>query len=119
MDIRLRNIIKNPEQESKAGGVPPDKEAEIRQLLQQRVTTTRRCYQDVLNEKHDRKFAGSVKVIISVEASGKASDVKIAGGTLDDKEVQDCLIATLKEFEFPAPGTAGDVQYDFQFQPAY
>jgi len=40
------------------GGVPPDKEAEIKLLLQERDSSARRCYQDVLNEKHTREFKG-------------------------------------------------------------
>ena len=42
------------------GGIPPDKQAEIQLLLQQRDPSTLKCYNDVLNEKHDRAFKGSV-----------------------------------------------------------
>ncbi len=115
----LYTIVRPPEQESKAGGIPPDKEAEIQLLLQQRETSARRCYQDVLNEKHDRAFQGSVKVLISIQTSGKASAVKIAGGTLNDKDVHDCLIELIKDFEFPQLAAAGDVQYEFRFRPQY
>ncbi len=115
----IYNIIRPPEAVSKAGGIPPDKEADIQLLLQQRAATTRRCYQDVLNEKHDRKFQGSVKVLITVEPSGKPSEVKIVGGTLGDKDVESCLITTIEDFEFPQLATAGDVLYEFRFSPAY
>src|SRR3954447_24866373 len=38
---------------AEVGGIPPDKQAEIQLLLQQRDSATTKCYADVLNEKHD------------------------------------------------------------------
>src|SRR2546421_9171830 len=92
------NIVRPSEQPPQTGGVPPDKENEINLLLQQREPSARKCYQDVLNEKHDRAFQGTVKVLIAIEPSGKASQVKVVGGTLNDDTVQSCLVQTIKEF---------------------
>jgi hypothetical protein len=113
------NIIRPSEQSAQTGGVPPDKEAEIQLVLQQREPSARKCYQDVLNEKHDRAFQGTVKVLISIEPSGKPSQVKVLGGTLADQTVQECLVQTLREFEFPSLAQAGEVQYEYRFRPAY
>jgi hypothetical protein len=113
------NIIHPNDKPPETGGVPPDKQAEINLLLQQRQPSTAKCYQDVLNEKHDRAFQGTVKVIISIEPTGHASAVKVVGGTLNDQTVQECLVQTIKEFEFPQLAQAGDVQYEYQFRPAY
>jgi hypothetical protein len=113
------NIIRPEEQVGSTGGIPPDKESEIQLLLQQREPSARKCYQDVLNEKHDRAFQGTIKVLISIEPSGKASQVKVLGGTLADQGVQQCLVDTLREFEFPQLSQAGEVQYEYRFRPAY
>jgi hypothetical protein len=113
------NIIKPSDQPPDTAGVPPDKENEIRLLLQQREPSAGKCYQDVLNEKHDRAFQGTVKVLISIEPTGKAASVKVIGGTLNDESVQQCLVATIKEFEFPQLAQAGEVQYEYRFRPAY
>ncbi len=112
-------VVKPSEQAVQTGGIPPDKEAEIQMVLKQRETSTRKCYQDVMNEKNDRKFFGSVKTLISLGTTGHATAVKIVGGTLGNKEVEDCLIATLKDFEYPQLTQAGDAQYEFVFRPAY
>ena len=101
------------------GGIAPDKEQEILLVLQQRQTSTSKCYQDVLNQKQDRAFAGTMKVLIGIGTAGQASDVRIVGGTLNDQEVAGCLIETIKAFEFPKLDQAGEVQYEFQFRPAY
>jgi hypothetical protein len=101
------------------GGIAPDKEADILLVLQQRETSTRKCYQDVLNEKQDRAFAGSMKVLIGLGTGGEARDVKIVGGSLSDADVAACLVDTIKRFEFPKLDQPGEVQYEFQFRPAY
>jgi hypothetical protein len=113
------NIIKPSDAPPQTGGVPPDKENEINLLLQQREPSARKCYQDVLNEKHDRAFQGTIKVLIAIEPSGKASQVKVVGGTLNDEAVQECLVQTIKEFEFPQLAQSGEVQYEYRFRPAY
>jgi len=117
------NVVKNPEEKSSGEkGIPPDKEAEVQLLLQQRNPSTLKCYSDVLNEKHDRAFKGTVIVLLSLEPSGgqsKAADVKIIGGTMTDKEVTSCVVDKLKEFDYPEIQAAGTMQYVYRFEPAY
>jgi hypothetical protein len=100
------------------GGVPPDKEAEIKLLLQSRDSSARRCYQDVLNEKHTREFKGTVKVIITIDTAGHGRP-RVAGGTLGNQEVADCLLGVLRDFEYPKLDRGGDVQYEYKFEPQY
>ena len=117
------NVVKGPEERSSGEkGIPPDKEAEVQLLLQQRNPSTLKCYSDVLNEKHDRAFKGTVIVLLSLEPSGgqsKAADVKIIGGTMTDKEVTSCVVDKLKEFDYPEISSAGTMQYVYRFEPAY
>jgi hypothetical protein len=100
------------------GGVPPDKEAEVKLLLQERDSSARRCYQDVLNEKHTREFKGTVKVIITIDTNRRGSP-RVAGGTLANKEVENCLLQALRDFEYPKLDKGGDVQYEYKFEPQY
>ena len=113
------HVVHEPEQAAEVGGIPPDKEAEVQLLLQQRSPSTLKCYSDVLTEKHDRAFKGSVAVVVALEPNGQASDVKIINTTLNDKEVEDCLVSKIKEFEFPQLEHRGSVQYVYHFEPAY
>jgi hypothetical protein len=112
-------IVREQEQKAEEGGIPPDKQAEIQLLLQQRDPSTLKCYSDVLNDKHDRAFKGSVAVMLTLEPSGKASDVKIVNSTLNNDEVHNCLISKIKDFEFPTLDHGGSMQYVYHFQPAY
>ncbi|HEY0707006.1 MAG TPA: AgmX/PglI C-terminal domain-containing protein [Polyangia bacterium] len=112
-------LIRGDEPASPKGGISPDKEAEVQLVLQQREVSTRKCYQDILNEKQDRNFAGTVRVLISLNTDRTARDVKVIGGTLQDAGVTSCLVDTIKRFEFPELPQAGDVQSEFTFRPAY
>ena len=115
-------VVKNsPEVSSQTSGISPDKEAEVQLLLQQRDPSTLRCYQDVLDEKHDRAFKGTVIVLLSLEPNGESSkgSAQVIGGTLNNKEVSDCLISKLNEFEYPKIEQAGMMQYVYRFEPAY
>src|SRR4051794_20958766 len=119
---RRVNVVKNSEAESVIGGIPPDKQAEVQLLLQQRDPSTLRCYQEVLDEKHDRAFKGTVIVVLTLEpagAAGRASDVKVTGGTLNNQEVSNCIIEKLKGFEYPELTSTGSMQYIYKFEPAY
>jgi len=118
-DVQRVRVVKNADTTAEVGGISPDKEAEVQLLLQQRDPSTLRCYQDVLDEKHDRAFKGTVIVILTIAPGGKATEVKIAGGTLNNKEVSDCLVEKLKDFEYPQVVQTGSMQYVYRFEPAY
>ena len=117
-DDRVR-VVRADDKPAETGGIPPDKQMEIQLLLQQRNPSTLKCYNDVLAEKHDRAFKGHVAVMITLTPSGQASDVSIVNSNLNSKEVTDCLIAKLKEFEFPSLEHGGSMQYVYHFEPAY
>ncbi len=101
------------------GGIPPDKQADVYLVLQQRDASARRCYQDVLNEKKTREFQGTVKILLSLNTNGTARAVRVMGGTLNNKDVESCLVETIKQFEFPKVDRAGDIQYEYKFEPQY
>jgi hypothetical protein len=114
-----QGVIRPSEGTTSTAGISPDKEAEVQLVLQQREVSTRKCYQDVLNEKNDRNFQGTVKVLIALGTNREATDVRVVGGTLNDQDVQSCLVSTIKRFEFPELTQPGEVQSEFRFQPAY
>lgn len=117
-DERVR-VVRTEDKAAETGGIPPDKQAEIQLLLQQRNPSTLKCYNDVLAEKHDRAFKGHVAVMITLTPSGQASDVGIVSSNLNSKEVTDCLISKLKDFEYPTLEHGGSMQYVYHFEPAY
>ncbi len=114
-------VIKNNEAPPEVGGISPDKQADIQLMLQQRDPSTLKCYEDVLNDKHDRAFKGTVIVLLSLRPSGDGAKAtaKIIGGTLNNEEVNGCLVEKLVGFEYPQIAHEGTMQYTYTFQPAY
>jgi hypothetical protein len=118
------HIVRNNEAAAEVGGIPPDKQADIQLMLQQREPSVRKCYNDVLNDgSHDRTFKGTVIVLISLSPGGKdtarVAAVKIIGGSLKNEEVNGCLLEKLKEFEYPSVANSGTMEYTYKFEPAY
>jgi hypothetical protein len=119
------HIVKNADAPAEVGGIPPDKQADIQLMLQQREPSVRKCYNDVLNDgSHDRTFKGTLIVLISLSSGNKDSGarvtaVKIIGGSLNNDEVNSCLVEKLKEFEYPDISNPGTMQYTYKFEPAY
>jgi hypothetical protein len=112
-------IVKNSEATAEVGGIPPDKQADIQLVLQQREPSVRKCYNDVLNDgSHDRTFKGTVLVLLTVQPSGQAS-AKVIGGSLNNNEVNGCLVEKLADFEYPQIPNQGTMQYTYKFEPAY
>jgi hypothetical protein len=101
------------------GGIPPYKQADIILVLQQRDASARKCYQDELNVKHTREFKGRVTILLSLNTDGTARAARVMKSTLNSKEVENCLIETVKQFEYPKLDRAGDFQYDYTFEPQY
>jgi hypothetical protein len=114
-----QSVYHTAESAPSTGGIAPDKEAEVQLVLQQREVSIHKCYQDALNARNDRSFAGSVRITIALGTDGHAREVRLAGGTLPQSEVQPCLVETIMRFEFPTLPQPGDVQSEFQFKPAY
>lgn len=115
-------IIRPVEKEAPKGGIPPEKFAEIEQVFRQHNSSANKCYSDVLEEKHSRGFQGSVRVSVTLAPDGensKATNVKILNSTLNDKQVQDCLVETIKGWDFPQLASGGEYSTQFNFRPAY
>jgi hypothetical protein len=59
-----------------------------------------------------------VKVLITIDTAGHGKP-RVAGGTLGNQEVADCLLGVLRDFEYPTLDRGGDVQYEYKFEPQY
>jgi len=112
-------VVKNAETPAEVGGIPPDKQADIQLVLQQREPSVRKCYNDILNDgSHDRSFKGTIIVLLTVQPSGKAR-AKVIGGSLNNNDVSSCMAEKLGDFDYPQIPNEGTMQYTYKFEPAY
>ena len=112
-------IVKNDTGPVAQQGIPPDIQSDILMMLQQRQPTAQKCYQDVLNEKNDRGFQGSVKIVIALATGGAPPKVRIDQSTLHSPEVERCLVEKIQGFDFPPIEQGGELQHEYLFRPAY
>jgi TonB family protein len=66
----------------------------------------------------DPGLAGTANLAFSVAPTGGVTDIMV-GGSLDSRSVQECLVAEISTWQFPArPGVVARVHYPLQFRLA-
>jgi hypothetical protein len=72
------------------------------------------CYERLLSR--NPSASGTVRMGWTIDQNGRAQSPKVISGTLNDRELHQCLIARLQQWQFPRPqnGVVG-FEYPFQF----
>ena len=104
---RSVRVVPNKEVSAETEGSPRTKQAEVQLLLQQRDSSTLRCYQDVLDEKHDCAFKGTVIVLLELTPAGKAT-AKVTGGNAEQQRGQRLPGREAERLRVPAGGPDRD-----------
>jgi len=102
--------------ETKEG--PPRKSGSIApELIRDTVTAKRdqiqKCFEP--EKKKDKKLSGKVVTEFTVELDGHVSEASVKEATLENKPVQDCLVAFIKSLTFPKPEGETNVKITFPF----
>lgn len=75
----------------------------------------RRCYDNEL-QQHDPDLQGAITMTWVIEADGKVSSVGVAGSTMHDANVENCVTAEVKSWTFPTAERPSHVAaYPFKF----
>ncbi len=90
-------------------------DAIVGKVVRERYGEIRRCYDKAL--ARDGKMAGSVGLMLSVEAGGKVSSARVDGDSLGEPRTAACLRALLATFAFPGFAEAADVALPLAFTP--
>jgi TonB family protein len=94
-----------------------DKET-VRRYIQTKMDQVRWCYQQEVQKNPD--LAGQVKIEWIILATGKVTAVKVAGSSLGNTAVEQCLTSRVATWQFPSPkgGGTAKVAYPFIFRVA-
>ena len=104
--------------ERASGGeiVPPEKMDEINRNLERKRPAMSRCLTMAVDSKElPKNSAGKVTVELVIEG-GKAASVKIVRATLESKMLHDCVIAKIREIEFPQLPKPYETSYTYGFE---
>jgi TonB family protein len=76
------------------------------------------CYERELQSKPE--LAGKVSVRFVIDANGAVSEAAVAESTLEDANVEACVLAAIRHWKFPAPSGGGTavVTHPWYFKPA-
>ncbi len=89
-----------------------DKEA-IRRLIQKNKNSLRGCYDRALTQNEN--LSGKVVLSWRITNGGKMIQPKVKSSTLNDAEVEQCIISRLRVLTFPDPGPNEIAEVDYPF----
>lgn len=102
--------------QGRSGEVEPrgslDKEV-IRGVIGRHVNKTRFCFEKRLSVRPE--LEGRVLVRFAISRTGRVQHAKVTNTTLEDREVESCLLSALRGFTFPAPKGDGVVLVNYPF----
>lgn len=86
---------------------------DIQFVVIQHADALKACYE--ANVAKDKALGGRVDVSFTIGRSGSVSDASVTSTTLNHKVVEDCIIALIKSWRFPAPQPSGTVKVNYPF----
>lgn len=97
--------------------VPPEKLDEIQRALGAKRTAAARCLSDaVLAGKADRNARGKVTLQFVIGRDGKARKLQIVKSTVQNEEVERCVVAKVEEIDFGQLSADLDWSYSYAFE---
>jgi len=107
-----------PEPESDDSFIAPEKYDEINLEFKKKRVIVKRCYDHAVEDKKlSEKAKGSVTVGLSITANGQPTKVHVAKSTLNNKEVENCVIETVQSWALPPPGDVCEFSFTYEFEP--
>jgi hypothetical protein len=97
--------------------VPPEKMDEINRNLARKRQVMSRCLSLAIDNKElPRNSKGKVTVELVIAPNGKADDVKIVRASVESAMLNDCVIARIKEIQFPELPRPYVTSYTYGFE---
>jgi outer membrane biosynthesis protein TonB len=96
---------------------PPGLDASvIKDVIKAHMPQIKHCYDVELRK--DPELAGQVTLKFTVSPKGVVNQALVKQTTLNNKEVETCMVSEVKEWIFPEPrgGISVDINYPFKFK---
>jgi hypothetical protein len=97
--------------------VPPETTDQIKRSLERKRPTVSRCLSIAVDNKElPRNAAGKITLEIVISPAGRADSVHVVRATLESKSLADCVIARIKEIQFPELPRPYETSYTYGFE---
>jgi hypothetical protein len=96
--------------------VPPEKMDEINRILERKGKAVSRCLTMAVDNKElPKNSAGKITVELVIEG-GKVTSIKVVRATLESKMLTECVLAKVREIEFPQLPKPYETSYTYGFE---
>ena len=97
--------------------VSPDTADEIHRMFERKSTAVSRCLSFAIDNKELRKNAhGQVTLEVTITPAGKPGEIKVIKATIDSKSLTECVVARVREIQFPAVPIPYPTTYTYAFE---
>jgi hypothetical protein len=108
-----------PQEERREGAITPEEYQAVDDVMKRKMEVLHYCYEQEMEKRMDRSFKGTVTIGMKLGRDGRATSVTVLEDTLAAPAVNQCLIDTIKKFEFGSLTGEADFVYPIQFAPQY
>ena len=108
-----------PQEERREGAITPEEYQAVDDYMKRKMEVLHYCYEQEMEKRMDRSFKGTVTLAMKLGREGRAISVTVLEDTLKAPSVNQCLIDTVKKFEFGSLTGEADFVYPIQFAPQY
>src|SRR3954464_11961453 len=89
--------------------ITPERQDAIERLFSRKAGDLQACWSEEYEKNHNRKLEGDVTVQLTVAPSGQANDVKVINSTLQNQDIESCVVKAVGSWSFPEG--AGNMPY--------
>ena len=101
-------------------GITPDQLNALNGEFRRRaVSLSNECYSPELGRTGNKKMQGTVSIKLTVEPDGTPKDVSVASSTLNNQNVESCLVSTISGWHLPTVNNELPWSWTYTFEPAY
>ncbi len=86
----------------------------IQKIVRQHAGELRACYEKELHK--NKELAGRIVVLWLISSQGVVTKALLKESTIKNKNVEDCVVNSIKFWRFPAPKGGGIAKVEFPFE---
>lgn len=94
----------------------PESYAAVQEFFIRKREQVFACYSATLGNA-SKKQPVQVQLALAVQPTGQAENVRIAETTLASRPLEDCIVAAVSRWQFPAPTQRIEVTYTYELNP--
>ncbi len=90
----------------------------VGKVIKRNFNAIKFCYE--LQLQHKPELSGKVMILFTIDGTGSVTDANVAESSLDDANVEACMLSQVRRWKFPEPAGGGtvSVSHPWFFKPA-